>query len=177
MPLWLSSRLEVFRSRWRIQLSWRWRTPLNSWIISVLTSPGQETKTFRWPPHYVSTTSWITQCGSGHTGQEGLFHGLHETLQIMFNIIHHNVDFIHITAHDDLLQDKHTRERFSYRPNTLTASHGQPLTTILLYQNWCNSWLEYLGNTFLIRFNLLKWVNVWTNSEWYIGNSSIQWLY
>lgn len=49
MPLWLSSRLEVFRSRWRIQLSWRWRTPLNSWIISVLTSPGQKTKKpFRW---------------------------------------------------------------------------------------------------------------------------------
>lgn len=76
------------------------------------------------PPHNVTTGSWVTPCGSGHTGQKGLFHGLHETLQIMLNIIHHNVDFIHITAHDDLLQDKHMWEI------QLHAKHTQepPLT-------------------------------------------------
>lgn len=39
IPAWLSSKLEVFRSLWRIQLSCRWRTPRNSWIIRVFTSP------------------------------------------------------------------------------------------------------------------------------------------
>lgn len=58
------------------------------------------------PPHYVTTTSRIAERGSAHTGQEGLLHGLHETLQIVLDIIHHNVDFIHITAHDNLLQEK-----------------------------------------------------------------------
>lgn len=40
MPEWLSSRLEVFKSRCRIQLSWRCLTPRSNWIIKVFTSPG-----------------------------------------------------------------------------------------------------------------------------------------
>ena len=39
IPLWERRRLEAFRSRWRIQLSWRWWTALSSCIISVFTSP------------------------------------------------------------------------------------------------------------------------------------------
>jgi len=41
IPLWLRSRLEVFRSRWSIQLSWRWWIPFKSWIIRVFTSPEE----------------------------------------------------------------------------------------------------------------------------------------
>lgn len=40
MPEWLRSRLEVFKSRWRIQLSWRCLTPRSNWIIKVFTSPA-----------------------------------------------------------------------------------------------------------------------------------------
>lgn len=39
MPAWLNSRLDVLRSRCRIQLSCRCFTPRSSWIMSVFTSP------------------------------------------------------------------------------------------------------------------------------------------
>lgn len=37
------------------------------------------------------------------TWQEGLLHGLHQTLQVVFYIIHHNVDLVHITSNNYFL--------------------------------------------------------------------------
>lgn len=139
MPLWLSSRLDVFRSRWRIQLSWRCRTPRSSWIIKVFTSPERETSCFnrnvvRWRreksirDHVVlkselfliqfsvllhtnidqsSTTSHITW-------QEGLLHGFHEALQVMFYVIHHDVNLVHIASNNYFLIQWGKSESYSH---------------------------------------------------------------
>lgn len=37
------------------------------------------------------------------TWQEGLLHSFHQTLQVMFYIVHHNVDLVHIASNDYFL--------------------------------------------------------------------------
>ena len=51
------------------------------------------------------------------THQKRLLHGFNKTFQVMFNIVHNNVDFIHVTSHNNLLKMKDksnpTLEKFS----------------------------------------------------------------
>ena len=37
------------------------------------------------------------------TDAERLLHGFHQSFKIMFNVVHHNVDLVHVTANHDLL--------------------------------------------------------------------------
>jgi len=39
-----------------------------------------------------------------HTNKEWLLHRLHQTLQVVFNVIHHNVDLVNVRTDNDLLQ-------------------------------------------------------------------------
>lgn len=45
-----------------------------------------------------------SQTISDVTWQERLLHGLHQTLQVMFYIVHHNIDLVHITSNNDFLK-------------------------------------------------------------------------
>lgn len=40
------------------------------------------------------------------TWQEWLLHCFHQTLEVVFYIVHYNIDFIHITTYDDFLQHR-----------------------------------------------------------------------
>lgn len=51
------------------------------------------------------------------TWQEGLFHGLHQALQVMFYIVHHNVDLIHVAPDNDLLSQQEVEGWISLRPS------------------------------------------------------------
>ena len=37
---------------------------------------------------------------------EAVLHGLHEALEIVFHIVHHDVDLVHVRAHHNLLQHR-----------------------------------------------------------------------
>lgn len=40
----------------------------------------------------------------GPTWQERLLHGLHQAFEVMFHVVHHYVDLVHIAAHDYFLE-------------------------------------------------------------------------
>jgi len=40
------------------------------------------------------------------TWQKRLLHGFHQTLQIVFYVVHYNVDFIHIATYNNFLQHR-----------------------------------------------------------------------
>lgn len=107
MPAWLSSRLDVLRSRCRIQLSCRCFTPRSSWIIKVFTSPGRDRRAQGWSRVRPARRRGRARA-AGHgvtTWQEGLLHGLHEALEVVLHVVHHDVDLVHVAAHHDLLRD------------------------------------------------------------------------
>lgn len=41
--------------------------------------------------------------GSYITWQKRLLHGFHQTLEVMLNIVHHNVDLVHIASNNYFL--------------------------------------------------------------------------
>lgn len=42
----------------------------------------------------------------GLTWQKRLLHGFHQAFEVVFNVVHHYVDLIHVATHDNLLDPK-----------------------------------------------------------------------
>lgn len=43
---------------------------------------------------------------AGPTWQERLLHGLHQALEVVLHVVHHDVDLVHVAAHDYFLKHR-----------------------------------------------------------------------